>query len=201
MPIRLSQAVIVEGKYDKIRLSSLLDATIIETNGFSIFRDKEKMELIRTLAQTCGVLLLMDSDAAGFKIRSFVAQGLPKGTFTHVYIPDIYGKERRKAAPSKEGKLGVEGLDTDTLLEALRRAGAGALTVSQPKQPITKADLFADGLSGTPGAALLREHLLRLMKLPEHLSPNALVPVLNSLLTREQYQALVLKVREQAACG
>lgn len=198
MPIQLSQAVIVEGKYDKIRLSSLLDATIIETNGFSIFRDREKMELIRTLARTCGVLLLMDSDAAGFKIRSFVAQGLPKGTFTHVYIPDIYGKERRKAAPSKEGKLGVEGLDTNTLLEALHRAGVGARTVSKPREPITKADLYLDGLSGTPHAASLRECLLQQMKLPEHLSSNALVPVLNSLLTREEYHELVRLVREQA---
>lgn len=121
--IKIKQAVIVEGKYDKIKLSTVLDTVIIQTDGFGIFKDKDKQRLIKRLAQTRGIVILTDSDSAGFKIRSFIGGSVPKDSVIHAYIPDVFGKERRKDAPSKEGKLGVEGINTETLLEALSRAG------------------------------------------------------------------------------
>lgn len=193
--IKLKQAVIVEGKYDKIKLSSIIDATIIETDGFRIFKDKEKTELIRTLAKKCGVIILTDSDSAGFKIRSFVKQSLPKDKVINVYIPDLFGKEKRKAAPSKEGKLGVEGVSKDVILAALERAGVFCGDGEKRTSEITKTDLFLDGFSGGENSKELRKRLLKHLDLPEKMSANSLLTVLNTLFTKEEYNETVKSIK------
>ena len=189
--IRIRQAVIVEGKYDKIKLSSLLDTVIIPTDGFGIFKNKEKMNLIRRLAQTRGIVILTDSDAAGFKIRSYIGGSLPPEHVIHAYIPDIIGKERRKSAPSQEGKLGVEGMPARILMECLERAGVTCEETAEPGRRITKSDLYEDGLSGRPNSLMLRKKLLAQLQLPERLSANALVQVLNLFMTYEEYKQAV----------
>ena len=183
--LHIREAVIVEGKYDKIRLSNFLDATIIETNGFSIFRDREQMSLIRRIAAQRGIVILTDSDSAGFKIRSYLEGCLPKNQVKHVYIPDVYGKERRKSQPSKEGKLGVEGLSDELLRQAFARSGIGT-TVCQSASPmLSTADLFDRGLTGRTDSSERRKRLLSELQLPERLSTSKLLQVLNLLLTRE----------------
>ena len=182
--IKTDYVVIVEGKYDRIKLSSFLDALIIETNGFSIFRDREKMELIRQLARTRGIVILTDSDAAGFSIRSRLRGAIHGGDVRNAYIPDILGKERRKEHPSKEGKLGVEGMTGEVLTASLRAAG----------RKITKLDLFEDGLSGTPDSKRRRTAFLKAARLPERLSANRMPEVLNALMTYEEYRALLNQV-------
>lgn len=200
--IKLKQAVVVEGKYDKIKLSSILDATIIETDGFKIFKDREKLELIRTLSKKCGVIILTDSDSAGFKIRSFVSQSLDKNNVIHVYIPDFFGKEKRKATPSKEGKLGVEGVSKEAILSSLQRAGVfceNSYSDKDSKDMITKTDLFLDGINGCQNSQELRKKLLKYLDLPEKLSSNSLVTVLNTLFTKEEYKEVVRKVKEHCS--
>ena len=185
--IRLNMPVIVEGKYDRQRLGELIDGTILETGGFGIFRDPEKLELLRTLAKKTGIIVLTDSDGAGFKIRHYIRSAIPEGKVFDVYIPDIYGKERRKAQPSKEGKLGVEGMDHQTLLECLERAGVLAGEVPARRDPITKTDLFLLGFSGTDGAAERRAVLLKELGFPELMTAKALLPVLNTLFSRQEF--------------
>ena len=185
--IQIRPAVIVEGKYDKIKLSSLLDTLIIETDGFSIFKNKEKQKLIRRIAEKRGILILTDSDSAGFKIRAFIGGSVPPQQVRHAYIPDILGKEKRKDTPSKEGKLGVEGVPSEILLQALERAGVFCETVPQPQRKITHADLYADGFSGTPGCRSRKEALLRAFDLPERLSTNGLLQVLNTFVSYDEY--------------
>lgn len=191
--IKIKQAVIVEGKYDKIKLSSIIDAPIITTNGFSIFTDKEKQKLIRRIAKERGIVVLTDSDSAGFKIRSFFAGSLPKEQVINAYIPDIFGKERRKDAPSKEGKLGVEGVSTQIIIEALERAGVlvDNNENNEPAQKITKLDLYNDGLSGTADSKALKQEFLKKADLPERLSTNSLVDMLNVFMSYEEYKRLV----------
>ena len=184
--IKIKEAVIVEGKYDKIKLSSLIDGLIIETGGFQIFSDREKIELLRRLADTRGLLILTDSDSAGFLIRNHIQSCIPKEKIRHAYIPDLYGKEKRKLHPSKEGKLGVEGIDPEILLESIRR--------SEEKRKITKLDLYEDGFSGGADSSKKRQVLLRELGLPERLTAKALVPVLNSLVNYEEYQKVVKKI-------
>lgn len=181
------QPVIVEGKYDKIKLSALIDGTIIETNGFTIFKDKDKLEMLRVLAKKTGLIILTDSDAAGFKIRNYIRSAIPEGELIHVYIPDVYGKERRKAAPSKEGKLGVEGIDLQTLRQCFEKAGVTAEKTNGRREEITKADLFLWGLSGTDGACAKRQELLQKLNFPERMSTKALLPVLNTLFSKEEF--------------
>ncbi len=186
--MRVREAVVVEGRCDKAKLSALIEGTIVETGGFAIFNDRDKMELIRRLAAKRGVIILTDSDGAGFLIRSKLSQCLPPGQVKHAYIPDIYGKERRKAKPSKEGKLGVEGMTLETLRDCLIRAGAiieGAPGGDAP-QELTKADLFELGLSGGESSADRRKALQRCLKLPERLSANGLLQALRALYTREE---------------
>ena len=184
--IRLQQAVIVEGKYDKIKLSNLLDALILTTDGFGIFKDKEKLAFLRRLAETQGLIVLTDSDSAGFLIRNFLRSSIPSTQVTHVYIPDLYGKEKRKKTPGAEGKLGVEGVSEQVLLDAFRQAGVTASSADRPKnEPLTTADLFERGLSGTPNSAQKRRLLLQKLALPEHLSTSALLRVLNDYVPRE----------------
>ena len=195
--IKIKEAVIVEGKYDKIKLSSLIDGLIIETGGFQIFSDREKIELLRRLADTRGLLLLTDSDSAGFLIRNHIQSCIPKEKIRHAYIPDLYGKEKRKLHPSKEGKLGVEGIDPEILLESIRRSGASAIEEagsSEEKRKITKLDLYEDGFSGGADSSKKRQVLLRELGLPERLTAKALVPVLNSLVNYEEYQKVVKKI-------
>lgn len=196
--IKIREAVIVEGKYDKIRLESVLDTLIIPTNGFGIFKDQEKMQMLRLLAQKRGLLILTDSDSAGFLIRNHLSSCIPKEQIRHAYIPDLYGKERRKDKPSKEGKLGVEGMPQAALAEALRRAGVTAEQEEgiETGSPITKADLYEDGLTGGPQSRLLRQKLLKELRLPERLTTNALLSVLNSLMTREEYRVKMDEIKK-----
>ena len=191
--IRIREAVIVEGKYDKIRLSSLIDALIIPTDGFGIFRDREKMSLLRRLAETRGLLVITDSDSAGFVIRNHLRSCIPPEQIKHAYIPDVPGKERRKASPSKEGKLGVEGMSTEALMSALRRAGV--LCSESPSsargetegQQITRADFYRCGLSGGETSSAKRAALLRHLGLPEKMTAKALLGVINDCMTSEEF--------------
>lgn len=192
--IRLDMPVIVEGKYDRQRLAELIDGTILETGGFGIFRDPEKLQMLRALAKKNGIIVLTDSDAAGFKIRHYIRSSIPEGKIFDVYIPDIYGKERRKAVPSKEGKLGVEGMDHQTLLDCLTRAGVLAGEVPARREPITKANLFILGLSGTDGAADRRAILLKELGFPELMTAKALLPVLNTLFSRDEFIDLLERI-------
>ncbi len=193
--IKTDRVVIVEGRYDKIKLSSVLDAVIIETEGFGIFNNKEKQKLIRRLAETKGLLVLTDSDSAGFKIRSFIRGIVPAEQIKHAYIPDIFGKEKRKAEASKEGKLGVEGVDVKIISEALEKAGVLCEEATQStRKEITKIDLYEDGLSGGPDSNNLRKKLLKHLDLPERLTSNALVQILNTFLTFEEYKQAVKEI-------
>ena len=187
--LKIREAIVVEGRYDKNTLSQLVDTVILETSGFGIFKDSERLALLRRLAAERGLIVLTDSDGAGFLIRSRLKSALPKDRVKQAYIPDIAGKERRKRRPGKEGKLGVEGMDPATILSVLRRCGATFEAEGEEipaGEPITKADLFALGLSGGSGSAERRKALAKALDLPEHLSPNALLDVLNLLTTREE---------------
>ncbi len=190
--IRVKEAIVVEGRYDKNTLSQIVDAPILETSGFGIFKDKKRMALLRQVAQKRGLIVFTDSDGAGFVIRNHIKSAIPGKYLKHAYIPDIPGKERRKASPGKEGKLGVEGMTKDVILEALRRAGATmegeqAEAVSQ----ITKQDLMELGLSGGPSSSEKRLRLLKKLNLPEHMSPNAMLQALNLLCTREELEEIM----------
>ena len=188
---KIREVILVEGRYDKNTLSQLVDAVILETSGFGIFNDKQKQKLLRTLAEARGLIVLTDSDGAGFVIRNFVKGCVDPALVKHAYIPDIFGKERRKATPSKEGKLGVEGMRPEVLLDALRRAGATIDGESAaPERTITKADLYARGLSGRDDSAEKRKALMKRLDLPEHLSATALLDVLNALMSREEFYRL-----------
>lgn len=191
---RIQEAIVVEGRYDKHTLSQIVDTLILETSGFSIFHNPEQMALLRRAAETRGLIILTDSDGAGFLIRNRIKSGLPIHRVKHAYIPDIYGKERRKRQPGKEGKLGVEGMSPAVLENVLRRAGATFLDETAPpcglSKPLTKADLFALGLTGQPDSAARRRALLQQLKLPEHMSVNALLAVLNRCYTDEEIQRL-----------
>ncbi len=185
--IKCRMPVIVEGKYDRITLSALLDGTILETGGFGIYRNRELMEMLRVLAKKTGIVVRTDSDAAGFQIRNHIRSAIQEGTVIHVYIPDVYGKERRKAAASKEGKLGVEGLDPATLEEAFRKAGIGTEEVADPGEPVTKTDLYLWGFTGTDGASERRRQLLLKLGFPERMSANAMLGAINVLYNREEF--------------
>ena len=191
---RIREAIVVEGRYDKNTLSQVVDALIVETGGFGVFRDGEKLALLRRLAQARGLVVLTDSDGAGFVIRNYLKGAIDPALVKHAYIPDRAGKERRKRAPGKEGKLGVEGMRPEVLLDALRRAGATFLDADTPGDagaPWTKADLFALGLTGRTDSAARRARLLERLDLPGHLSTNALLDILPALTTREELEGLL----------
>ena len=193
--IKIDRVVIVEGRYDKIKLSSIIDGVIIETDGFGIFNNKEKQKLIRRLAEAKGLLILTDSDSAGFKIRSFIKGFVPAELIKHAYIPDIFGKEKRKTEASKEGKLGVEGVKVQVIIDALEKAGVLCEeTETNERREITKLDLYEDGLSGKPDSDALRKKLLKHLDLPERLTSNALVQVLNTFLTFEEYKKAIEEI-------
>ena len=199
--IRVREAIVVEGRYDKNALRQVVDALIIPTDGFGIFHDREKRALLGELARTRGLILLTDSDGAGFVIRNHLKGVLPKEGVKQAYIPDVYGKERRKRHPGREGKLGVEGMPPAVLLEALLRAGAtvldGAAEQRARTRPITKADFFRDGLTGRPESAKRRAALQARLGLPERLTANALLEVLNALYDYPSYQTAVEELRRE----
>ena len=196
--LRIREAIVVEGRYDKNTLSQVVDGVILETSGFSIFQDSEKLNLLRRLAAQRGLIILTDSDGAGFVIRNFLKGAIPPEQVKHAYVPDIYGKEKRKRAPGKEGKLGVEGMDPEVLRQALLRAGATVEgeDAAHPRGALTAADLFSLGLTGTPDAAARRAALLRRLDLPAHLSNKALLAVLNALYTPEELAELLTPAGE-----
>ena len=188
--LKIKEAIVVEGRYDKNTLSQLVDTVILETAGFGIFKDKEKLSLLRKIGEKRGLIILTDSDGAGFVIRNYLKGALPQDQVKHAYVPDLFGKEKRKRKPGKEGKLGVEGMRPEVLENALRRAGATILEGETQKAgsppPLTKADLFACGLSGGEGSREKRQALLKKLELPQHLTPNAMLPVLSALYDRER---------------
>jgi ribonuclease M5 len=188
--MKIREVIVVEGRYDKNAVRQAVDAAVIETDGFGIFSDDEKVALLRRLAEKRGLIILTDGDSAGFLIRGHLKGRLGGLNIRHAYVPDIRGREKRKRTASKEGKLGVEGMSRDVIIAALVRAGATpddeSIVVGAP-DPIKKADMYAAGLSGTPGSAERRAALLRRLSLPERLTPNGLLEVLNALYSREEF--------------
>lgn len=192
--IRVNEAILVEGRYDKQRLETVVEGLVLETDGFRIFRDREKRELIRQLARRRGIVILTDSDAAGFQIRAHIKNIVGgRGKIYNAYIPDVFGKERRKAKPSKEGKLGVEGMDPQVLRDILAGLGLGTEAPSRG-EAITKLHFLQDGLSGGEGAREKRRALCKAFSLPEHLSANGLLEILNVLTDYEGYRAALEKL-------
>lgn len=185
--VRIKEAIVVEGRYDKNTLSQIVDAPILETSGFGIFKDKQRMALLRRVAQSRGLIVFTDGDGAGFVIRNHIKCAIPAQYLKHAYTPDILGKERRKAAPGKEGKLGVEGMTPEVIVEALRRAGATFEDSAQSTRgTITKQDMASLGLSGGKDAAAKRQALQKKLDLPAHMSANALLQALNLLYTLDE---------------
>ena len=184
--IKLTEAVIVEGKYDKIKLLNILDAFIIETNGFAIFKDKSKLSFIKKLAKERGIIILTDSDHAGFMIRNYISSGVPKEQIKNVYIPDIFGKEKRKDTPSKEGKLGVEGMTKEVILASLEKAGVSS-TSSVCDNPITTVDFYDLGLTGGANSKAKRKAVCKALDLPEFLSTSSLISCINNFMTKEEF--------------
>ena len=186
--LKIRQAIVVEGRYDKNALSQIVDAPIFETRGFGVMSDRKLLDFLRQVAQQRGLVILTDSDGAGFVIRNYLKGALPKEQVLHAYIPDVYGKERRKARAGKEGKLGVEGMPPEVLLQALERAGVQVDTCMQPaRTPITKYDLYCCGLSGGQESRAARLRLLQQLNLPERMSTNALLQALNVLYDRAEF--------------
>ena len=185
--LSVQEVIVVEGKYDVNALKQVIDGIVVTTDGFGVFHNQEKLQLIRRMADTRGVIILTDSDGAGFVIRNYLKGALPKERVKHAYIPDIYGKERRKRTGSKERKLGVEGMSPYVLKQVLERAGAIINGESTDERKVTKADLYVLGLSGTPNSAVNRKLLLSALELPERLSSNALLDVINALFSFETF--------------
>ena len=213
MKVKIREAIVVEGRYDKNTLAQTVDAPIITLGGFGVFNDREKLAFLRRLAEKRGLIVLTDSDGAGFVIRNYLKGALPGDQVKQAYIPDIRGKERRKRRPGREGKLGVEGMSPAVLLEVLRRAGATfedagpekisgeqaagtAETKKAEAKKLSKADLFALGLSGGTGSAVRRQALLKRLELPEHLNANGLLEALNLLYSREELEAALAALEE-----
>lgn len=217
--IRIKEAIVVEGRYDKIKLSSLVDTVIITTDGYGIFHNKDKLEMIRTLAKERGLIVLTDSDFAGFRIRNYIKNALVDLPVSHAYIPDVYGKEKRKASPGKEGKIGVEGIESNRLLQSLLDCGATVLTdmgklsdekentastddqtmrigANQDIRKITRFDLYQDGYSGRPDSVVKREMLLKRLDLPEHLSTKMLGQIINMIISYEKYQQITREINQ-----
>ena len=197
--IKVKEAIICEGKYDKIRLSGIFDTVIITTDGFGIFKDPEKKALIRLLAENCGLILLTDSDSAGQMIRKYLEKLVPRDRVKNLYLPEIKGKEKRKSSPSAAGLLGVEGTDNEIILAAAKRAGILSEITDVPKKKITKTDLFNLGLSGGGGSKEKRKSLLSYLKLPTILTANSLLDVINSLYSYEEFLSEVRKWNQESA--
>lgn len=196
--LKIKEAIIVEGRYDKNKLSQIVDTLILETSGFGVFNDKEKRVLFLRICEQRGVIILTDSDGAGFLIRNHLKGVLPKGKVKHAYIPQIVGKEKRKAVASREGFLGVEGVNDSVIVEALIAAGATLQnddSTHKTSTPVTKTDFYEDGLSGGDSSAILRREILKMCNLPSHMTANALLEAINILYTYDQYKEIVSKVK------
>ena len=193
--IKINEVVIVEGKYDKIKLSSIIDATIITTDGFGIFKNKEKQKLIKRLADERGILILTDSDSAGFVIRGFLKGIVDNDKIRHAYIPDLYGKEKRKTQVSAEGKLGVEGVKTEIIEESLRKAGVECQK-NENKKLIKKSDLYSDGFYGVDNCNEKRLKLQKRLDLPENINSNLLLEMINVFLSYDEYKEIVKELEE-----
>ena len=191
--VKIREAIVVEGRYDKNTLSQIVDAPIIQTDGFHIMKDKEQLAFLRAVAEKRGLVVFTDSDGAGFVIRNYLKGAIPGEYLKHAYIPDILGKERRKKTPGKEGKLGVEGMTPETILACLERAGATfeGEQAAKAKPQLTKTDLFELGLSGGENSSQKRSELLKRLELPEHMSANAMLQALNLLYKKEELYKLV----------
>lgn len=198
MKIHIDGAIIVEGKYDKIHLGNLVDCPIIATNGFEIFKDENTKRLIRFYADNGGIVILTDSDSAGFKIRSHIKSFVPGEKIKNAYIPDIYGKEKRKLSPSKEGKLGVEGVPIEIIIKALEQAGAPSKSEASERQ-ITRQDLFEDGFTGGSNSSSKRQKLLCALNLPERLTTGGMLDAINKILTYSEYKALTDRINTETA--
>ena len=195
--VKIREAIVVEGRYDKNTLSQIVDATILETSGFGIFKDKKQMDLLRKVAKARGLIVFTDPDGAGFVIRNHIKSCVETKYLKHAYVPDIMGKERRKAKAGKEGKLGVEGMKPQIILEALKKAGATIEGENvQPRNAITKQDMMALGLSGGADAAANRLALLKKLDLPEHMSANALLQALNLLYDLQELEAILNEISQ-----
>ena len=201
---KIKEVIVVEGRYDKNALKQVVDATVVETGGFGVFSDRERLALLRRLAAERGLILLTDSDGAGFVIRNFLKGAIPKSQLKQAYIPDIYGKERRKAAPGKEGKLGVEGMSPAVLLQALERAGA-TFRERPSQEPageaVTKADLYGLGLTGGPDSGAKRAQVLKALGLPERMTANAMLEAVNILYNREEFLSKFVQHGDETACA
>ena len=196
--LKIQEAIVVEGRYDKNTLSQIVDAPIFETGGFSIFKNKQQMALLRQVAQKRGLIVFTDSDGAGFVIRNHIKSAIDDRFLKHAYIPDLYGKERRKKSPGKEGKLGVEGMTKTVIMDALCRAGATVQgEVKSSSCNISKQDLMDLGLSGGPDASAKRLALLKRLDLPEHMSANAMLQALDLLLTLQELKQIVMDLEKQ----
>lgn len=193
--LKTDKVIVVEGKYDAIRLANIVDAAILRTEGFGVFRDKEKQELLRTLAEKRGLLVLTDGDSAGMLIRNYIRNIVPAEQITDVYVPDLFGKEKRKDKPSKEGKLGVEGIPDDILIEALRKAGVteegDVRAVPSDERLITRMDFYRDGLAGGPNSRAKRLALQNALGLPERMTGKQLLRIINMMVSYDEYRALV----------
>lgn len=194
--LKVSQVMIVEGKYDKIKLSSVVDGVIICTNGFQIYNDSDTVSLIRKYAETKGIIILTDSDSAGFQIRNHLKSIISEGRITNLYIPEIFGKEKRKSAPSKEGKLGVEGIDAQLIREVFERSGV--LDNTDPdREVLTRSDMYKLGLSGKHDSSALRKKLCQKLELPLNLSAKALLEYLNTAFSKEKATELIIGITDE----
>ncbi len=197
---KIKETIVVEGVYDKIKLSRFLDAVIITTGGFRVFSDDRILKSIRKMAEETGVVILTDSDSAGFKIRNYIKQSLPEGTVKHAYVPDVHGKEKRKSEPGKEGLIGVEGINDDIILDALIKAGCtvdGSERNPKEGRAVTKADLYKAGLSGGEGSHARRSALAEMLGIPMKISANMLVDVINRLLDYDEFCEIVQNINDE----
>ena len=196
--IKIKETIIVEGKYDKMRLSPLFDACIIELGGFQIYNNKDRLALIRKIAEKSGIIILTDSDSAGFKLRHYITSAVPKAQITNVFIPNISGKEKRKAKPGKENLIGVEGMTTEVLLDAFRKAGIDPETgTSERKEPFSKAFLYELGLSGGTGSSELRKKVCEYYSLPKMLSANSLAEILPIITDEADFISALEEIKKQ----
>ncbi len=195
--IKIKETIIVEGKYDKIRLSPLFDANIIELGGFQIYNNKDRLALIRRIAEKNGIIILTDSDSAGFRLRHYLSSAIPKANIKNVFIPDIFGKEKRKAKPGKENLIGVEGMSTEILLDAFKKAGIDPENgTSERMEPLSKTFLYEAGLSGGKNSSVLRRKLCEHFSLPKMLSANSLAEILPIITTEAELFSAIEKIKE-----
>lgn len=195
--LKTDKIIIVEGKYDKIKLSSIIDAVIIATDGFGIFKDKEKQKFLRKLSEKKEIVILTDSDSAGFVIRNFLSGILPKSKIINAYIPDIFGKEKRKTEASKEGKLGVEGVSAEIIKDALQKAGVLVSEENENKKLVTKQDFYLDGLTGGVDSKEKRLRLLKHLDLPQKMTTNSMIEIINTFMSYDDYKKAVEEIEKR----